>query len=50
MVTANNQSADVVEALELGANDYVSKPVEFAVALARVRAQVERKRTGEALV
>jgi CheY-like chemotaxis protein len=23
MVTANNQSADVVEALELGANDYV---------------------------
>ena len=50
MVTANNQTADVVEALELGANDYVSKPVEFAVALARVRAQVERKRTGEALV
>jgi diguanylate cyclase (GGDEF)-like protein len=49
MVTANNQSADVVEALELGANDYVSKPVEFAVALARVKAQVERKRTGEAL-
>ena len=50
MVTANNQTADVVEALELGANDDVSKPVEFAVALARVRAQVERKRTGEALV
>jgi diguanylate cyclase (GGDEF)-like protein len=50
MVTANNQTADVVEALELGANDYVSKPVEFAVALARVKAQVERKRTGEALV
>jgi diguanylate cyclase (GGDEF)-like protein len=49
MVTANNQSADVVEALELGANDYVAKPVEFAVALARVKAQVERKRTGEAL-
>jgi diguanylate cyclase (GGDEF)-like protein len=49
MVTANNQSSDVVEALELGANDYVAKPVEFAVALARVKAQVERKRTGEAL-
>ena len=49
MVTANSQSADIVEALELGANDYVSKPVEFAVALARVKAQVERKRASEAL-
>ena len=49
MVTANNQSADIVEALELGANDYVAKPVEFAVALARIKAQVERKRAGEAL-
>jgi diguanylate cyclase (GGDEF)-like protein len=50
MVTANNQSADVVEALQLGANDYVAKPVEFAVALARVKGQVERKRASEALV
>jgi diguanylate cyclase (GGDEF)-like protein len=44
MVTAKNQSEDVVEALELGANDYVSKPVDFAVALARVGVQVERRR------
>jgi diguanylate cyclase (GGDEF)-like protein len=50
MVTANNQSADIVEALELGANDYIAKPVEFAVALARIKAQVERKRAGEALI
>jgi diguanylate cyclase (GGDEF)-like protein len=49
MVTANSQSANVVEALELGANDYVSKPVDFAVALARVNAQVGRKRASEAL-
>jgi diguanylate cyclase (GGDEF)-like protein len=49
MVTANGQSADIVEALELGANDYVSKPVDFAVALARVNAQVGRKRASEAL-
>ena len=27
-----------------GANDYVAKPVDFAVALARINAQVERKR------
>ena len=49
MVTANSQSADIVEALELGANDYVAKPVDFAVALARVNAQVGRKRANEAL-
>jgi diguanylate cyclase (GGDEF)-like protein len=49
MVTANNQSTDIVEALELGANDYVAKPVEFTVALARVNAQVKRKLASEAL-
>ena len=49
MVTGNNQNTDVVEALELGANDYVAKPVAFAVALVRVKAQVERRRAVEAL-
>jgi diguanylate cyclase (GGDEF)-like protein len=49
MVTANNLSANVVEALEAGANDYVAKPVDFSVALARVNVQVERKRANEAL-
>jgi diguanylate cyclase (GGDEF)-like protein len=49
MVTANSRSDDVVEALEVGANDYVTKPVDFAVALARVNTQLERKRANEAL-
>jgi diguanylate cyclase (GGDEF)-like protein len=49
MVTGKSESADIVAALELGANDYVAKPVDFAVAFARVRGQVERKRAGEAL-
>jgi diguanylate cyclase (GGDEF)-like protein len=44
MCTANNASEDIVLALDAGANDYVAKPVDFAVALARVRVQVERKR------
>jgi diguanylate cyclase (GGDEF)-like protein len=44
MVTANDASADVVEALDLGANDYVTKPVDFAVALARVRTHVNARR------
>ena len=33
------------QALQLGANDYVTKPVDFAVALARVAAQIERRRS-----
>ncbi len=45
MVTAKSQSEDVVEALKLGANDYVTKPVDFSVALARVNSQIDRRRT-----
>jgi sigma-B regulation protein RsbU (phosphoserine phosphatase) len=40
MVTARSDSADVVEALELGANDYLTKPLDLAVALARIRTQL----------
>ena len=49
MCTANNSSADIVQALEAGANDYVSKPVDFLVVLARVNAQVARKRAEQNL-
>lgn len=49
MVTAKSQSEDVVEALTLGANDYITKPVDFAVALARVHVQVGRKRAEQRL-
>ncbi len=44
MVTGKTASENMVEALQLGANDYVTKPVDFAVALARVEAQISRKR------
>jgi DNA-binding response OmpR family regulator len=37
MVTAKTDSEDVVEALSLGANDYVTKPVDYPVALARIQ-------------
>ena len=47
MATALDQSADVVEALRLGANDYVTKPFDFPVVLARVRAQLSLKRSVE---
>ena len=47
MVTAKSQNEDVVEALTQGANDYMTKPVDFGVALARVQTQVGRKRAEE---
>jgi diguanylate cyclase (GGDEF)-like protein/PAS domain S-box-containing protein len=49
MVTARNQSDDVVKALSIGANDYVTKPVDFAVALARIGTQLSHKRAQEGL-
>ncbi len=49
MVTAMNESKDIVEALNVGANDYVTKPVDMAVALARIETQVRRKKAEEEL-
>src|ERR1700719_3080343 len=49
MVTAKNQSEDIVKALDLGANDYVTKPIDFAVTLARIGTQLSHKHAQEAL-
>jgi len=43
MVTARTQGADIVEALQRGANDYVTKPIDFQVALARLRTHLSHK-------
>lgn len=37
MATAKSDSEDMVKALELGANDYVTKPIDFPVVLARLQ-------------
>ena len=44
MATAKDQSEDIVMALKLGANDYVTKPLDFPVVLARVQTQLSLKR------
>jgi class 3 adenylate cyclase len=44
MATARDATEDVVEALRLGANDYVTKPLDFAVVLARVETQLSLRR------
>ena len=43
MVTARSEGADIVEAFDLGANDYLTKPVDFAVAVARIRTHLGHK-------
>ena len=45
MATAKTRSDDIVEALRLGANDYVTKPLDFPVLLARVQTHLAHKRT-----
>ena len=50
MLTARTQSEDIVRGLECGADDYVTKPFDRAVLLARIRAVLRRGdvvRTGE---
>src|SRR6202140_5022313 len=49
MVTAKNQSEDIVTALDLGANDYLTKPIDFPVAVARISTQLAHKHAQEAL-
>jgi DNA-binding response OmpR family regulator len=44
MVTGRSASEDVVEALNLGANDYITKPVDIEVAYARAEMQIRLKR------
>jgi sigma-B regulation protein RsbU (phosphoserine phosphatase) len=45
MATAKDEGKDVVRALKLGANDYLTKPFDFPVVLARVQTQLSLKRS-----
>jgi diguanylate cyclase (GGDEF)-like protein/PAS domain S-box-containing protein len=49
MVTAKAQSDDIVKALDLGANDYLTKPIDFPVAVARIGTQLSHRHAQEAL-
>jgi diguanylate cyclase (GGDEF)-like protein/PAS domain S-box-containing protein len=49
MVTAEGHSTSIVEALQAGANDYITKPVDMPVALARIRTLLSQKTLSTAL-
>jgi CheY-like chemotaxis protein len=49
MLTSKDDPADVVSALKIGANDYVTKPVQFDIALRRVQTQITLSEESNAL-
>ena len=50
MVSANRDTVDVVVGLEIGADDYVTKPFELRELAARISAQLRRQRRSTAQV
>ena len=49
MLTAKGEESDIVAGLELGANDYISKPFSPKVLIARSRAILRRRKKGSGL-
>jgi DNA-binding response OmpR family regulator len=47
MLTGQDSDSDTILGLEAGANDYIAKPVRFAVLLARIRAQLRSHEASE---
>jgi two-component system alkaline phosphatase synthesis response regulator PhoP len=47
MLTAKSEESDIVAGLELGADDYVTKPFSPKVVIARIRTALRRLRTKE---
>ncbi|MCK5781063.1 MAG: response regulator transcription factor [Flavobacteriales bacterium] len=45
MLSALDQSSDIIEGLDLGADDYLTKPFKFGELLARLRALSRRKKS-----
>lgn len=49
MVTADNESTKIVQAFQLGANDYIAKPYDHAVTIARIKMHLQFIQSQQAL-
>lgn len=49
MTTIKSQSSDIVQSLEIGANDYLVKPIDFDVALTRIQTHLDLVRLSKEL-
>ena len=49
MATAKDEDEDVVRCFDAGANDFVSKPINFPILFARIETQLKLKRAMEEL-
>lgn len=49
MLTANDLETDIVSGLEMGADDYITKPFSLAVLRARVNTQLRKQRSSHAI-
>jgi len=47
MLTARGEEADIVTGLELGADDYITKPFSPRILLARIRAVIRKRKKNE---
>ena len=50
LVTGKVDSDDVIDGLKIGANDYVVKPITFAVLAARIKTQIAMKQSVKSLL
>ncbi|MFZ8934622.1 MAG: response regulator [Bacteriovoracaceae bacterium] len=44
MVTAKIENQDLIEAMQIGANDFITKPIDFQIAWARIDTHITIKR------
>ncbi|MDF1719556.1 MAG: response regulator [Minwuia sp.] len=49
MVTAIHEKDGIAEAIKLGANDYITKPVDLDITMARMQTQIDRRKAELAL-
>jgi DNA-binding response OmpR family regulator len=50
ILTAKDSNTDIVNGLNIGADDYLPKPFSFEILLARIRALIRRSTTNETLL